>query len=315
MANDWTNMMDLGIVHFMAYPVIRDDNPELTLESLKKIALDDFFQLAEVRPSEHAEVTEGMKAIAQNSKLGLGVGAQPLLLLNKLSLNDPDEAGRKAAIDQVKIGVDTAYDFGAPICAFLSGPDDEATRDHLMDLLVESCVELCEYSKSQCPDGAEPVWLSLEQFDDSIDKKCLIGPSERAAVLAERVKEQVENFGLTQDLSHMPLLGESPTDMLTPTVDHLIHAHVGNCLMADPDVDGYGDKHPGFGYPGSETDVEGLARFLETLIYTGYFEKDLPSRKPIVTFEVAPMTGEDSDLLIAGTKRAFVEAWNMVQQG
>ena len=84
----------------------------------------------------------------------------------------------------------------------------------------------------------------------------------------------------------MPLLGETPQDMLTPTVDHLIHVHVGNALMADPEADGYGDKHPGFGYPGSENDVEELARFLETLIYTGYFEKDLPSAKPIVTFEV-----------------------------
>ena len=255
-----------------------------------------------------------MKAIAANSKLKLGVGAQPLLLLNKLNINDPDEEGRKAAIEQVKIGIDTAYEFGAPICAFLSGPDDPDNRDHIMDLLVESCVELCEYSKSKAGDG-EPVWLSLEQFDDSIDKKCLIGPSPRAAELAERVKEQVDNFGLTQDLSHMPLLGETPQDMLTPTVDHLIHVHVGNCLMSDPEADGYGDKHPGFGYPGSETDVEELARFLETLIYTGYFEKDLPSGKPIVTFEVAPMTGEDSDLLIAATKRAFVAAWDLVQEG
>jgi sugar phosphate isomerase/epimerase len=313
MANDYSTMMDLGLIHFMAYPVIRDDNPELTLETLKKIAVDDFFQLAEVRPSEHAEVNEGMKAIAANSKLGLGVGAQPLLLLNKLSVNDPDEAGRKAAIEQVKIGIDTSYDFGSPICAFLSGPDveNDADRDHAMDLLVESCVELCEYSKSQAGDG-EPVWLSLEQFDAEIDKRCLIGPSPRAAELAERVKDQVENFGLTQDLSHMPLLGELPQDMLTPTVDHLIHVHVGNCLMSDPDAEAYGDKHPGFGYPGSETDVEELARFLETLIYTGYFEKDLPSAKPIVSFEVAPMTGEDSDLLIAGTKRAFLQAWAML---
>jgi len=314
MANDWTSMMDLGIVHFMAYPVIKDDDPDLILESLRKIALDDFFQLAEVRPSQHAEVTEGMKAIAQNANLGLGIGAQPLLLLGKLDINNPDDAGRKAAVDQVKLAIDTAYDFGAPICAFLSGPDDEANRDQLMDLLVESCVELCEYSQSKA-DGGEPVWVSLEQFDDSIDKKCLIGPSERAAELAERVKEQVDNFGLTQDLSHMPLLGESAQEMLTPTVDHLIHVHVGNALMADPEVDGYGDKHPGFGYPGSENDTEDLARFLETLIYTGYFEKDLPSDKPIVTFEVAPMTGEDSDLLVAATKRHFVAAWDMVQGG
>jgi len=314
MANDWSSMMDLGIVHFMAYPVIKDDDPDLILDSLKRIALDDFFQIAEVRPSQHAQVTEGMKAIATNSKLKLGIGAQPLLLLGKLDINSPDEAMRKAAVDQVKLAIDTAYDFGAPICAFLSGPDDEANRDKLMDLLVESCVELCEYSRSKAGEG-EPVWVSLEQFDDSIDKKCLIGPSERAAELAERVKAQVDNFGLTQDLSHMPLLGESAQDMLTPTVDHLIHVHVGNAVMAEEGMTGYGDKHPGFGYPGSENDTEDLARFLETLIYTGYFEKDLPSDKPIVTFEVAPMPGDDSDLLIAATKRTFVAAWDMIQGG
>lgn len=314
MANDWSTMMDLGIVHCMAFPVIRDDNPELILESLKKIALDDFFQIAEVRPSQHPQVTEGMKAIAANSGLKLGVGAQPLLLLNKLDINSPEEAVRRAAIDQVKLAIDTAYDFGAPICAFLSGPDDQANRDRLMDLLVDSCVQLCEYSKSKAGDG-KPVWLSLEQFDDSIEKKCLIGPSKRAAELAERVKAQVENFGLTQDLSHLPLLGENALDMLTPTVDHLIHVHVGNAVMASPDLVGYGDKHPRFGYPGSEHDTEDLARFLEALIYTGYFEKELPSEKPIVTFEVAPMPGEDSDLLIAATKRTFVAAWNLVQGG
>jgi len=315
MPRNWRNMMDLGIVHFMAYPVIKDDNPALILESLRKIALDDFFTLAEIRPSQHAEVTEGIKAIAANSKLGIGIGAQPLLLLGKLSVNDPDEAGRKQAIDAVKTGVDAAYEFGAPICAFLSGPDPgEADRDKAMDLLVDSCVQLCEYSLSKAGD-CDPVWLSLEQFDDAIDKKCLIGPSERAAELAERVKEKVENFGLTQDLSHLPLLGESAQEALTPTVDHLIHVHVGSALMRDQSHPGYGDKHPGFGYPGGENDVPELAEFLETLIYMGYFDKELPSRKPIVTFEVAPMPGEDSDLLIAATKRAFRQAWSMVQAG
>ncbi len=310
----WRDMMDLGIVHFMAYPIIRDEDPEMILDTARKIAEDDFFTVLEVRRSQHQEVMDGLKAISRTSHLKLGMGAQPPLLLGKLNINSLDEGERRAAIDDVKLSIDAAYELDSRLCVLLSGPDpeNEGDRPQAMDVFVDACVELCEYSMSQAGDG-EPVWLSLEQFDDTIDKKCLIGPSTRAAELCERVKEQVHNFGLTQDLSHLPLLGESPQDALTPTVDHLIHVHVGNCLMGDEQAEGYGDKHPGFGYPGSETGVEELARFLETLIYVGYFDRDdLPTDKPIVTFEVAPMSGEDSDLLVAGTKRAFNAAWSML---
>lgn len=307
----WRDMMDLGIVHFMAYPVIKDDDPQAILESAKSIAQDDFFQIMEVRPTQHPEVLEGLKSIAMSSHIKLGVGAQPPLLIGKLDINSLDDAERQKAVDAVKVGVDQSYEFGARICAFLSGPDNTEDRDSAMSALVDSCVELCQYSQSKAGDG-EPVWLSLEQFDDTVDKCSLIGPTPRAVELCERVKEQVPNFGITQDLSHMPLLGEDPQEMLAPTVDHLIHVHVGNAAMADKDHAAYGDKHPGFGYPGSENTAEDLARFLETLIYVGYFDKELPTDKPIVTFEVAPVGDENSELLIAGTKRAFHQAWSML---
>lgn len=306
----WRDMMDLGIVHFMAYPVIQDDDPQMILDTAKKIAEDDFFQVIEVRPTQHEEVLEGLKSIAMTSHIKIGVGAQPPLLINKFDINSLDDAERQKGIDAVKNGIDQAYELGARICAFLSGPDNPEDRDSAMSALVDSCVELCDYSKSKAGDG-EPVWLSLEQFDDTVDKCSLIGPTPRAVELCERVKEQVDNFGITQDLSHMPLLGESAQEFLAPTVDHLIHVHVGNALVDEEEAhEAHGDKHPGFGYPGSENDVDDLTRFLETLIYVGYFDKDLPTDKPIVTFEVSPVGDEDSDLLVAGTRRVFQQAWS-----
>ncbi|MEA3403803.1 MAG: TIM barrel protein [Armatimonadota bacterium] len=309
----WRDMMDLGIVHFMAYPIIQDDDPQMILETAQRIAEDDFFDVLEVRRSQHQEVMDGLKQMATTAHLSLGLGAQPPLLLGGLDVNSLDDAERQRAVDDVKKSIDAAYELDCRICAFLSGPDvEDSRREDAMSALVDSCVELCEYSTSKAGDG-QPVWLSLEQFDDTIDKKCLIGPSERAAELAERVKEQVDNFGLTQDLSHMPLLGETPQEMLSPTIDHLIHVHVGNAIMADESMEGYGDKHPGFGYPGSENDVPELARFLETLIYVGYFDRDdLPTDKPVVTFEVSTIADEDPDLVVAGTKRAFHAAWSML---
>ncbi len=310
----WRDMMDLGIVHFMAYPVIRDDDPQMILDTARKIAEDDFFDVLEVRRSQHQEVMDGLKQIATTSRIKLGMGAQPPLLLGKLDVNSLDEGERQKAVDDVKQSIDAAYELDCPLCAFLSGPDpeDASRRDDAMSALVDSCVELCEYSQSRAGDG-DPVWLSLEQFDDAIDKRCLIGPTPRAVDLCERVKEQVNNFGLTQDLSHMPLLGEKPEDMLAPTVDHLIHVHVGNAIVEDEEMEGYGDKHPGFDYPGSANGVEELASFLETLIYVGYFDRDdLPTDKPIVTFEVSTIADEDPDLVVAGAKRTFHAAWSML---
>ncbi len=307
----WRDMMDVGIVHFMAYPVIHDDDPDMILDTAKRIVEDDFFQVLEVRPTEHEEVLEGLKQFGITGHIKFGMGAQPPLLINGLDINSLDDGERQEAVDAVKNAIDQAYELDCRICAFLSGPDNPDDRESALSALVDSCVELCEYSQSQA-DGGDPIWLSLEQFDETIDKCALIGATSRAVELSERVKDQVENFGLTQDLSHMPLLGDNAEDFLSPTVEHTIHIHVGNALMSDESHEAYGDMHPGFGYPGSENDVEDLVRFLETLIYTGYFDRDLPTDKPVVTFEVAPVGDEDSDLLVAGTKRVFQQAWSML---
>jgi len=308
MDKHWTELMDLGIVHFMAYPVIKDDNPDLVLETAEAIARDEFFNVLEVRRSEHAGVHEKLRTLADVSGLSLGVGGQPGLLLGKLSLNNLDDAGRQAAIDEGKKSIDAAYELGARMMAVLSGPDPgERDRPVAMDCLVESCVQLCRYAQ----DGAKDytVWVSFEQFDDAVDKKCLIGPTDRAVELAERVREQVPNFGLCVDLSHLPLLGEDPMTCLSQASEYLIHVHAGNAIMSDPDHIGYGDMHPRFGHPAGENGVTELAEYLKALIYVGYFESDVPTRKPVFTFEVTPLPGESSELVIASTKRTFLDAW------
>jgi hypothetical protein len=58
--------------------------------------------------------------------------------------------------------------------------------------------------------------------------------------------------------------------------------------------------------------VQELSDFLSALVYTGYFQNDVPTRKPVVTFEVKPLPGESSELVIANTKRTFRDAWTRV---
>jgi len=128
------------------------------------------------------------------------------------------------------------------------------------------------------------------------------------------VKAKHENFGLTIDLSHIPLLGESIEESLTLAKDHLIHTHIGNCQMKDASLPSYGDKHPRFGVQGGENDSGDLAEFLSTLFAIGFFEKKLPTRRPVVTFEVRPLPGERQDILLANCRRVMEEAWGKVTQ-
>jgi sugar phosphate isomerase/epimerase len=66
-----------------------------------------------------------------------------------------------------------------------------------------------------------------------VDKRALIGPAESALAIARAVRRDCPNFGLMVDLSHIPLLGESPKEALVPVREHLMHIHIGNAAFRD----------------------------------------------------------------------------------
>jgi hypothetical protein len=103
--------------------------------------------------------------------------------------------------------------------------------------------------------------------------------------------------------------------MVIAAIDHLIHVHIGNCLTSEREHPAYGDQHPRFGLPGGENDVPQVARFIEALIYGGYFRKNVPTARPVVSFEVKPLPGEKPELVIANAKRVLREAWARLGQG
>jgi sugar phosphate isomerase/epimerase len=230
--------------------------------------------------------------------------------LNGLVLADLDESGRKAAVTKMKEGVDSAYYYGARLMAVFDGmqsyPGPEKAEE-ATDQLVKSLGEICQYAEDQAKDYL--LAISLEAFDRTVEKKSLMGPSPEVAQMAGRVKTAHSNFGITVDLSHLPLLGESPIESLTPLQPHLIHVHVGNAYTADTESPAYGDQHPRFGLAGSSNDVSQLVEFFQALFAIGYFDKDLPTVRPVVTFEVKPLPGEASELVIASCKRVMKEAW------
>ena len=296
--------MKVGIIHFMAYPqTMKGEGP--ILETLQKIAEDDFFTAVEVSWMKDKDVRKKARDLMEAGHLAVGYGAQPRLLVNKLDINSFDEEERKQAIQQVKEGVDEAYELGAKGLGFLSGKDPgEEKKGLALDLLISSTKEICQYAQSK-----GNLMIALEVFDQEIDKRCLIGPAELARRYAAEVRKEFNNFGLLVDLSHLPLLGESPKEAILPVKDYLIHTHMGNCIVRDKNQVGYGDEHPRFGIQGGENDVQELTAYLQVLLDIGYLN---PENPPFLSFEVKPLPGESSEVVIANAKRTLKEAWARV---
>jgi len=297
----------VGIVHPMAFPeVIKGEGP--ILETLRKICADEFFQAVEVTWIKEAKVRKAAADMLAQSGMDVIFAGQPPLLLQKLNLNSSNEKERKKALDQCKNSVDQAYELGADILAILSGADPgEKGRGRATELLVDSLKQICGYAQEKGTD--KMLSISLETFDRAIDKKALIGPTAEAAQVAAAVRKEYSNFGLTIDLSHQPLIGERGPEMVITAIDHLIHLHVGNCFVKDKSHPAYGDQHPRFGLPGGEIGIEQVRLFLEACVYSGFFKKNCPTSMPVISFEVKPLPGEESELVIANAKRTLLEAW------
>jgi sugar phosphate isomerase/epimerase len=295
--------MKVGLIHFMAYPnTMKGEGP--ILETVKKIAQDDYFDVIEVTWIKDPEVRKQVKKMLDTAHMTVAYGGQPRLLTTGLNINDLNEEGRKKALATLKEGIDEAYELGAVGFAFLSGKYEESRREEAFKALVASTKELCEYAKSK-----GNLRVVHEIFDFDIDKKSIIGPASLAKRYAEEVRKQYDNFGLMVDLSHLPLVRESAKDAIYPIKDYLVHAHMGNCVVKSKDLPAYGDQHPRFGFPGSENDVDQLVEYLRVLKEIGFLNKQNP---PIVSFEVKPVGDEDPDLVIANAKRVLNRAWTLV---
>ncbi len=291
--------MKVGIVHFMAFPAtIRGEGP--IVETVKKIAADDYFDVIEVTWMKDDAVRKEAAKLLETSKIKICYGAQPRLLTTGLNPNHLDDTERTKALDTLKEAVDEAKMLGSKGIAFLSGKYEEDTKEKSYQQLVKTTKELCKYAKEKSMN------VVLEIFDYDIAKKSLIGPTSLAKRFAEDITKEYDNFGLMVDLSHIPMYYESIQEALQPIKDYIVHVHIGNTVISDKAADGYGDEHIRFGFPNSENDVEELVKFLEELKNIEYLDANNPK---VVSFEVKPWKDEDPEMVIANAKRTLNEAW------
>lgn len=294
--------MDVGIVHFMAFPeVMASDEP--AVDTLKTLCDDDYFQVLEVKSIGDEKERKRAIELVKGAGKKIGFGAQPTLLKAGGNLNALDPETHQAALDLVRKCLDEAAEWGASALAVLSGKDPgEEKRNDATAMLIAALKDICEHARRA---GDMPI--ILETFDRKpFGKNCLIGPTEEAANVADRVAAYYLSFGLAIDLSHLPLLEETP-DHAIQTSRHVLRlAHIGNCVMKHEDHPAYGDEHPPFGIEEGENGVDELAAFLKALLDAGYIGE---GKHNPVSMEVKPCGDLSSDDVIANGKATLDAAW------
>ncbi len=310
--SSYSHLLDFGVVHPLIFLECRTGEGPI-LETLTTIYTDPAFGAIEIAPIKNPEVRQKAKALLAQAQMQVVYLAVLPILLEKLEPGSADADKRKAALARVKTLIDEAIDFGATM-AMVQGPLDTAPdqREAATARLAEDLQVLCDYAAGQSRE--RQLFLTLENFDRDIEKKRLIGPTAEAAALAQAVDRP--NFGLTLDLSHLPLLGETSAEALATAAPYMIHAHIGNCVIDHPGHALYGDFHPRFGHPLGRNDLPELVEYLRQLDNIGYWERAAGrlGTRPIISMELRPIPGEeDAAAILANGKRTFARAWGQVR--
>ncbi len=310
--NNWAHLMDFGVIHPLIYLECRGGAGPI-LETLPAIINDTDFGAIEIAPIKDPAVRQQAKALLAQSQLQVVYLPVLPVLLEKLEPGSADPDLRQAALSRLKILIDEAIDFGC-VMAMVQGPLDPGPdqRAATTERLAQDLRELCDYATARS--RQRQLFLTFENFDRDIEKKRLIGPTVEAAQLAQAIDRP--NFGLTIDLSHLPLLHETAAHALHTAAPYLIHAHIGNCVLDHPGTPLYGDFHPRFGHPLGRNDLPEVVDYLRQLDAVHYWSRarERLGTTPILSMELRPVPGEDNpEAVLANGKRTFMRAWAQVR--
>lgn len=287
----------IGTIQWMSHPSYD------VLDSIYKIACDDFFDALEITKFNDDVTRDKAKKMLADSHLKVCYGAQPRLLGPKLNPNDVDEEGRKKAEATLMEAIDEAEYLGAKGIAFLAGKWEEATKDQAYAQLLKTTRNLCDYA------ATKGMMIELEVFDFDMDKAALIGPAPYAAEFAADMRKTNNNFGLMVDLSHFPTTYETSKFVVQTLRPYITHFHIGNAVVKEG-CEAYGDQHPRFGFPSSANDTPELLDFFTVLKEEGFFNAENPY---VLSFEVKPWGDEDAEIILANTKRVVNRAWALLE--
>ncbi|WP_424738562.1 sugar phosphate isomerase/epimerase family protein [Infirmifilum uzonense] len=263
-----------------------------SLEAIRVLTNDPFFDMIEVNLLSD-DVWRQLEPVIKNSGVDLAIGLQPMTTAQGYNPASIVEQKRKEAVEALSQAIRKAAERGVRKVGFSSGADPGPdNREAAKDSLVKSLKELAAFSSKL------GVSLILETFDRDWDKRQLIGPIREAVSVVEEVRQEYNNIGLLWDLSHAPMLGESPEDLKIAR-NYLSHIHIG-CTKKLPDGK-LMDWHPGFYRPGAINGVEEVSHLLKVLDEINYVGA--------IGFEVKPEEGQHWREVVEAAKGVLYTAF------
>ncbi|MDP6380791.1 MAG: sugar phosphate isomerase/epimerase, partial [Phycisphaerae bacterium] len=100
--------LEVGLVHFMAYPAAMKQDNKVIVDSVASLAADSYFNVIEMMRIDDETVRGEVKSIIEPSGLKIAYAAQPAVLGGKLNINSLDAAERTKAVDVLKSEADMA---------------------------------------------------------------------------------------------------------------------------------------------------------------------------------------------------------------
>lgn len=300
---DMNRYLRMGTVHFMSYPDVLQDETQI-VPTLKKLMADPYFSVIEMAPIRDETVRREVRELFAHSDCALVYTAAPKSLGGKMNLNSEDTVSRQKDVEQIKQYIDEAIELGAEGICIIAGHYDPEHFEEAFLAFVDSCQELCRYAEKK-----PGFRIEVEQFDYDFHNKLLIGSSSITKRLAQAMSGY-DNFGILVDLSHIPLIYETPRECLETLKGYVTHVHIGNAVCSSPADYLYGDFHPRFSLENSAVGVNEVVSFLEGLFETGYFSR----KRPIVSFEIKAWTGDNPDMVLAECKRMMNLAWSILNK-
>ncbi len=279
----------VGVVAFMAFPETLKGRE--VVGAAEALAADGSFDLVEFHVVD-VETLRRVAKVLEEGGIELAAALQPAVLIEKCDVSSLEEGRRREAVDKLKQLIDVAHEAEVKKVALCTGPDPgPQRRAEALESLKRSLTELCDHAKSYA------MTIYLENFDRDYDKRLLLGPTREAAEVVRELRREGADLWLLWDLSHAPLLHESP-DVLRGVADVLGHVHVG---CAERTKEGLKDYHPGFYSPGAVNGVEEVAHLLEVLADVGY--------SGALSFEVKPKPNETSWQVLHCSKGVLYSAF------
>ena len=283
---------DIGIISFMVFPELMRSS-EGAADKIRVLLEDPYFDLLEVMiidDGEWRKISELNRVYGKKFALGL----QPVVLTRGVNPSAINEDERKKSVEILIKEVRVAGERGYRAVGICSGPNVEGPeREKAKEALIKSLVEL----------GAEAAKYGmnvyLETFDVAWDRKRLAGYFEETAKIIEKVREQAKNVYIMWDLSHAPLLNESP-EKLRSYPELVGHIHIGCAKKAG---DKLLDTHPGFYRPGALNTEVDVAKLLTTLSDIGY--------RGAISFEVRPEEGQHPLEVVNSSKGVLLRAFQL----